>query len=207
MPTARPLELSRARRLTPEPLNHWQKFSRKDAAPTPKNWWVIDPWYVRGALSAEALCAIIDDEVGPSADAVDAVIEQLQATFAPIELWHLQCAHQERREATKAYTRARRRHRAGVYGSAGDDEDIVIDAPDEPPRAPRAAAANRGARQAQGRRKSNHPTWPEPLHGAASDERRWSTPRPQDRRPRDGKRRAPRHVDPGRRADDDAAEV
>ena len=36
-------------------------------------------------------------------------------------------------------------------------------------------------------------TWPEPLPGAIEDERRWSTPRPSDRRPRDGERRAPRH--------------
>ena len=53
-PGSRPVRLNEVAAVDGPQARKTKKFSRKDAAPTPKNWWVIDPWCVGGALSAEA---------------------------------------------------------------------------------------------------------------------------------------------------------
>ena len=52
---SRPVRLNEVAAVDGPQARKTKKFSRKDAAPTKKNWWAIDPWYVRGTLSAEAL--------------------------------------------------------------------------------------------------------------------------------------------------------
>ena len=115
------------------------------------------------------LCSVIDEEVGPSTDAVDAVIDQLESTFAPLEAWHARAVHLERRAANKAYVK-RWHHAAGSL--------TAEDAEDEPLRQAPAKLHERGGK------------WRHKRSG------KWSTPRPWDRRERDGVHRAPRSTRP-----------
>ena len=52
---SRPVRLNEVAAVDGPQARKTKKFSRKDAVPTKKNWWAIDPWYVRGTPSAEAL--------------------------------------------------------------------------------------------------------------------------------------------------------
>ena len=128
------------------------------------------------------LCSVIDEEVGPSTDAVDAVIDQLESTFAPLEAWHARAVHLERRAANKAYVK--RWHHAAGSLTAEDAEDEVL------------SQVTARLQENKWRHKRSGVSWPAPLAGADSGASRWSTPRPWDRRQRDGVHRAPRSTRP-----------
>ena len=134
------------------------------------------------SASPDELCTLIDEEIGPSTDAIDAVIDQLESTFAPLEAWHTRAVHLERRAANKAYVK--RWHHAAGSLTAEDDEDEVL------------SQVTARLQENKWRHKRSGVSWPAPLAGADSGASRWSTPRPWDRRQRDGVHRAPRSTRP-----------
>ena len=115
-------------------------------------------------MSPEELCEMVEEAIGPESDAIDAVIEQLAHTLAPLPMWLKQKEHKERRQAMKNHLKRRKREKSYLQEEGGG----------------RGGSSSSRASSAS----------PSPQGSKSVEGQHWTTPRPQDRRPRDGKGRA-----------------
>ena len=107
---------------------------------------------------------MVEEAIGPESDAIDAVIEQLAHTLAPLPMWLKQKEHKERRQAMKNHLKRRKREKSYLQEEGGG----------------RGGSSSSRASSAS----------PSPQGSKSMEGQHWTTPRPQDRRPRDGKGRA-----------------